>query len=150
MAETLTTPRKREERRTRIPMGIPSLKLALPELTGYVCRWINDQDDRLERAVNGGYEYVTRTECPQYGQAEVTPGNSDLGERVSRVVGTDRNSRPMRAFLMKIKQEWYNEDQAAKTRELDRIDQAVAKGQVNAQPGDGRYVKDGDIKLTVQ
>lgn len=138
--------RNRTERGKRVPMGTPSIRLEVPVVPGYSCRWINDQDDRINRATNGGYEFLLRTDFPNYGLTESMPGNTDLGDKVSRIVGTARAGGPLRAYLMKIKQEWFDEDQAAKLGPVMETEKAIREGMVGKKEDDGRYVKDISIR----
>ncbi|MCI0559224.1 MAG: hypothetical protein MN733_12075 [Nitrososphaera sp.] len=127
--------------RARRPMGVPRAKLAIPDLPGYMGRVVNDTPGRIAMALEGGYEFVNKAEAPNWGDSEVTPGNSDLGTRVSRVVGTHPDGTAMRGYLMRIRKEWYDEDQAAKMQKVDEIDSAIKHGTHNSRAADKRYVK---------
>jgi hypothetical protein len=110
-------------------------------------RWINDTaDGRVQRAEDGGYGFVTADGTERIGEGQ--NGNSDLGSRISRIVGTKEDGTPLRAYLMAIDEEYYQEDQAAKQKEVDEIDAQIRSGSVgNTKPGqDGRYVKDISYK----
>lgn len=94
--------------RARIPFGVPRQKMSvIADLPGYFLAWINDDGGRIEEAQMGGYEFTAREEiilCPG-----VTPGNGDLGSKVSMIVGKTKEGGPMRAYLMKIRNEWKEE-----------------------------------------
>lgn len=94
--------------RVRIPFGVPRQKMAvIADLPGMFLAWINDDGGRIEEAQMGGYEFVARDEiilCPG-----VTPTNSDQGSKVSMIVGKTKEGGPMRAYLMKIRNEWKEE-----------------------------------------
>lgn len=132
---------KENQRKVRVPLGVPRAKLSAPQINGYVCRWINDTTGRLQNADDGGYEFVYEKELD--GQA----GNTDLGEKVSRIVGRNEDGSPLRAFLMKIKETWYREDQRAKQRKPDEIEAAIKRGKLNEQPDDKRYIPKEGIKI---
>lgn len=143
-----TQPRARTEGeqsaavRKRIPLGTPTLQLSLPDIKGYTCRWFNDEPGRIERVLAAGYEFVTPEDAPEFGTSEVTPGNSDLGTRISRVVGvSDTASGPLRAYLMKIRTDWYAEDQRRKQAELDKLDASIHSGSIGPRD-EHRYIKD--------
>lgn len=125
---------KQVQRKTRVPLGVPRAKLQAPEIKGFRTRWINDYTGRIEQAIAGGYEHVYEKDL----QGEA--GNTDLGEKVSRIVGRNEDASPLRAFLMKIKEEWYQEDQRAKRKQLDETDAAIRRGKLNEQPDDRRYI----------
>src|SRR5688572_21541519 len=83
--------------------------------------WFNDQDGRPERAMDAGYEFVTPQEVIGVGDREVHSGNTDLNSKVSRVVGRAEGNIPIRAFLMKLRRDWYEEDQAKKQEANDLV-----------------------------
>lgn len=132
----------------RVPLGTPQIKLVLPEIPGYVPRWLNDEPGRLPRAQNAGYEFVSQDEAPEIGANEVTPGNVDLGTRICRLVGTGDDDKPLYAYLMKIKEEWYNEDQVTKLEAVNKVDKAIHEGTVGLTPSDQQssYVKQIDVR----
>lgn len=87
-------------------------KLTFREIPGYKCRVVNDkpedQGQRIEMFKRAGYEVVTSEEIlgdPLCGQS------GSVGSEVSKPVGMGT-----RGVLMKIKQEWYDEDQARKAQ----------------------------------
>lgn len=132
---------REKQRKVRVPLGVPRSKLSAPQIQGYSTRWINDTVGRLQNAEAGGYEFVYERELD--GQA----GNTDLGDKVSRIVGRNEDGSPLRAFLMKIKETWYREDQRTKQRKVDEIDTAIRRGKLNEQPDDKRYVPKEGIKI---
>lgn len=103
--------------RKRIPMAVPVQKLSVPDIPGYHLHWFQGTPDRLERALQGGYEFVEETETSVndagLGGTSTRTGNTDMGSRVSVVAGSEigKDGQPIRLVLMKIKQEWYEEDQ---------------------------------------
>ena len=103
--------------RKRIPMSVPVQKLSVPDIPGYHLHWFQGTPERLERALEGGYEFVDEieTSVPDagLGGTSTRTGNTDLGTRVSIVAGKEvgADGQPIRLVLMKIKQEWYEEDQ---------------------------------------
>jgi hypothetical protein len=117
--------REGEGRNTRVPLGVARLKMAVPEIQGYVPRWVNDDEGRIQQAQMGGYEFVMSSEVPTFGDMDVDNTNRDLGARVSRVV--DRTTGK-KAYLMKIKREFYEEDQREKLKIVNETDQAIRKG----------------------
>lgn len=138
---------EQSDRRSRTPLGRARQKLTVPELPGCKLRWINDVGGRLLQAEAGGYEYVTKQEVGHVGES-VESGNTDVGNRVSKVVGKDENHNPLRAYLMKIKKTWYDEDQAEKQKQIDEVDRAIREGRHESQHDDGRYIPKEGIKIT--
>lgn len=100
--------------RERIPFGVPRSRLSvIGSIPGYTLAWINDAGGRIEEAQLGGYEFVKRNEIRlAVGMdGDVTPHNSDLGDRISMIVGVQGNkgNEPLRAYLMKIRNEYREE-----------------------------------------
>lgn len=88
--------------RVRTPFTRRSV-LDVPEIPGYHQEWVEttlgNVDDHLAR----GYEFVT-------GEVESPGQESQLGSTVERIVNKDPNATCKTNVLMKIKEEWYQED----------------------------------------
>ena len=124
---------RNEGRVARVPFGGPKLKLQLSdadrkrfESRGMVPRWINDQDGRLAQAQGGGYHYVSPDNAGSLGQGAIHAGNTSKDSRVSLVVS--RGEPVIRAYLMEITKEYYDEDQALKESRNAKVDEALAAG----------------------
>jgi hypothetical protein len=106
-----TAPAKAE--RKRIPMSIPQRKLEVPELPGYRLYWFLDIN--VPRALQGGYEHVKDDEIQlnQFSPAtdRAISGNADLGTNIRIYGGVDGRGQAEYLNLMKIKEEWFREDQ---------------------------------------
>lgn len=137
------TQNEKREARGRVPLGSPTQKLTIRDyggqLDGYVPRWVNDKGARISQALQGGYEPVLKDDRIAAGAAG-EDRNSDMGSWVSQIVGTKEDGSPMRAYLMRIKREWYDEDQKAKQKQVDAIDEAIKGGRINEKADDGRYL----------
>jgi len=96
-------------------------KLTFREITGYKCRVVNDveQGQRIEMFKKAGYEVVTSDELLGDPQAGVA---GSIGSEVSKPVGFGT-----RGVLMKIKQEWYDEDQARKAAIIDEKEKGLLR-----------------------
>ncbi len=140
-----TTTRKTEKadgKTTRRRFGGRRQKLQVEPIDGYRLRWINDQDGRIQDAIEGGYEFVEKSEIPEgVGDGQIHQDNSDLNSRVSKVVS--RGEPIIRAFLMKIKEEYYLEDQAAKEEVNKATDEAMRMGSPSGNVVDNQYVPEG-------
>jgi len=117
-------PAPRSDRPQRRPLGVSQLKLSLPPRPGYVRRWINDLDDRIEQALAGGYSHV----------------KDSKGRNISRGVGVSPRGGGLTAYAMEIPQEWYDEDFARKQGMIDVTDHTILRSMHGASQGDGRYV----------
>jgi len=116
-------------------------------IPGYHLHILNDDRNRLQEAQDNGYEFVTPSEIKGVSE-NVTSRNGDIGDsRVRFLVGTQENGQPLHGYLMKIRQEWYDEDQADLQRKNDQIDESVRKGAVNGN-NPHFYVPQGGIKLS--
>lgn len=115
--------------RKRIPMSIPQLKLQVPDIAGYHLHWF--LGSRVARAQQGGYEFVDEKEVSLNNRNVATDatitGNADLGSRVSVIAGTGANGLPESLYLMKIKEEFWQEDQKALEARNQEIADAIYK-----------------------
>jgi hypothetical protein len=75
----------------------------------------------------------------------VVSRNTDLGERVRFLVNPRAEGTEQFGYLMKIRNEWFEEDQIALQEKNNRIDAAIRKGRVT---GDSQGFYDAGIKLT--
>jgi hypothetical protein len=133
--------------RKRIPMSVPVQRLEAPEIPGYHLHWFNGTAERLQRALDGGYEFVDEREMKinnvSLGGDSAKSGNTDMGSRVSIVSGQDmgKDGQPNRLVLMKIKQEWYEEDQKLVENRNQKVVDTLLSG-LTGQGGDTsqRYV----------
>lgn len=118
----------------RIPMGAPQLQLELPEIPGYKTHWFADRGRRISQALAAGWEYITPEEVQLNGASlagSPGDGNTDMGSRVSLHGGVDDRGDSERIYAMKIKQEWYDQDMAAREAVSERIVQTLRRGQAD-------------------
>ena len=108
---------KRLTRENRIPVSGPRDILTVTNKDpNYHYRWVKDLPGRIQRFLNGGYEFVNHD--AEVGQRTVDT-SSRLGSAVTRLDGMNT------LVLMRIPLEWYNEDQESKQRELDSLEDAM-------------------------
>lgn len=125
--------------RKRIPMSVPVQKLAAPDIPGYHLHWFNGTAERIQRAQDGGYEFVDSQEISinnvSLGGDSTVSGNTDMGSQVSIVAGKElgRDGQPIRMILMKIKQEWYEEDQKLIEERNDKVADSLTGGMIGAE-----------------
>lgn len=137
--ETHEPVREPEGRAKRTPLGVQRLKLKASERPGFVRRWINDNGSRVQQALQGGYEFVRKD-----GQASTT----DMGESISLIVGRTEAGTPMRGYLMEIRQEWYQEDQATKNELINATEEQIQRGELVGKVGqDGVYIPSRGISI---
>jgi len=95
----------------RVPFGSPVKRMNCPDDDEkFHYRVFNDnwrkEPGRIQRAKNAGYEEVDH---------EIT----------GMAVGTNDDGSEIKAVLMRIPKEWYDEDQAKKAEKLDEIDKQI-------------------------
>lgn len=129
--------------RKRIPMSTPVQKLESPDVPGFHLHWFQGTPERIQRALDGGYEFVDARDVKvnnvSLGTDSVVSGNTDMGSRVSVVSGSEvgRDGQPIRLILMKIKQEWFDEDQKVLENRNEQVATALRGGMMGAEK-DGR------------
>lgn len=124
--------------RKRIPVDLPYNPLEYPDKPGYHRHIFNDKQGRLERALRGGYQFVTKTMLKEegYDWDPILSQKGEVDDKVSWLVGQEDNGAPIRGYLMEIPQAWYDEDQ--RTREgktLAIIKESLRQGQSEMNPG---------------
>jgi len=104
---------------------------------GHHLCWMND-DGNVEKALESGYEFVSKHETEI--ENGVSPSNVDMTDRIKLKVGTLEGGDALYAYLMKIKNEWYEEDMNTIEQENRKIEEAIAGGNINGSLGhDGKY-----------
>ena len=132
--------REPQGRAERIPLGVQQDKLKASQRQGYVRRWINDNGSRVANAKAGGWEFV---------REDSQASSTDMGQGISRIVGTKEGGQPLNAFLMEIRKDWYDADQQEKQKAISATDDLIRRGELNGKAGDdGRYVPRDRIKFT--
>lgn len=122
----------------RIPLGLPTLKLEVPEIPGYFCHWFRQNPGRVGQALAAGYQFVERgeVEINSYGLANdyTKDGNTDLGSRVTRLAEGGEG-----LVLMKIRKELALEDKEAYIEQQEALARQIRGDQGLPSPvGDSR------------
>ena len=117
------------------------------DIPGYHMRIFSDSENRIELALDDGYEFVRPSEITGVSE-NVVSRNGDLGDRI-RFLVNPRASGPMQyGYLMKIRQEWWEEDQADLQMQNNRIDSAIKKGRAVVTDNiEDFYVPKGGISI---
>lgn len=116
------------------------------QIPGYHLHVFTDSGGRIQEAMDSGYEFVRPNEVGGVSE-NVVSRNGDLGERIRYLVNPRAEGSEQYGYLMKQRQEWYEEDQAELQDKNNRIDDAIRGGKVTgANPS--FYVPQGGIKLT--
>ena len=107
---------KRQERKSLFQRGPQAI--AGDKDPNYVYRFVNDTGSRVANFQSAGYEIV-RDENLVVGDNRVfDPSASETGKKVISNDGTV-------SYLMRIKKEWHEEDQAAKQAYIDETEGAI-------------------------
>lgn len=117
----------------RTPVGTRNILTIKGKDPNYTYRIVNDVDDRIAQFKEAGYEIVP-DESVSVGDKRVN-SSSSLGSGKQLAVG-----QGTKAFVMRQRKEWYEEDQTRKLAHNAEIERATREKALN-----GTY---GDIKLT--
>lgn len=129
MSAERATNRPDRSKAARVPLGNRA-RLSFNNLEeGYVYRVINDVDDRIKRAESAGYEFVESE--ASLGETRVADA-SKIGAKVSKPVGGG-----ITGYLMRIKKDWYNEDQETKQKQISSTEAAMKPDNKQNQYGEG-------------
>jgi hypothetical protein len=113
----------------RIPMSLPVAKLAVPDIPGYHLHWFLGAA-RVERAMQAGYEFVDETETILNDKSASFGEGRDMGTRVSMIAGSDLDSEGQaeRLYLMKLRNEFWEEDQKSLSRRSENLLETLKVG----------------------
>lgn len=123
--------------RTRTPFGAGKLRLGVTKIPGYHMHWIADYAGRLEEAEGNGYEYVTNDEV------KLSRGSDSASQRVSRVNGVHDNGRVLTLWLMKIREDWYEENQQYYLERVRKVERQIKSGYIDGKRSPETYIPKG-------
>jgi hypothetical protein len=141
---------ERAPRKTRKSFNGTTGKLSVGnQIAGYHMHIFNDEPGRIEEALAVGYEFVLPDEVGGV-TTNVVSRNTDIGDKVRFLVGTNAKAEPQYAYLMKIQQEFYEEDQAALQAGNDRVDDAIRGGKLmkDGYSTEGFYTPKEGIRIS--
>ena len=115
------------------------------QIPGYHLHVLTDAGSRIQQAMDSGYEFVRPDEVGGVSE-NVVSRNGDLGERIRYLVNPRAQGTEQYGYLMKIRQEWYEEDQAELQAKNNRIDASIRKGKITGD-NSAFYQPTGGIKL---
>lgn len=160
-AESIVDARERmlKERGERLSLNAPDRRLEVPPIPGYHLHWFLERN--IHKALAGWYEFVTPDEVPSttdrsIGGRSKGAASEDLGgSRVAVVGGVNEQNLPEQLVLMKIRQEWYfDEQRKIADRNLSIIKQIFHKKAPILEPGelqtdaDMRYTREAVIDMS--
>lgn len=111
----------RQVRPTRTPINGSRSRLGVRgKEPGFHYRIVNDAPGRIQEFIEAGYEIVQDTSVSVGDKRIANP--TQEGTPVKVHVGSGNN-----AYLMRIKDEWYKEDQDSKQQLVDELEQGTKK-----------------------
>ena len=116
-------------RTQRVPVGTRKVLTVAGKDPDYEYRIINDSADRVQEFLDAGYELVER-DSVRVGDKRVGSASAE-GTKAQLSVG-----QGMKGFVVRIKKEWYQEDQARKQAHVNELESAT-----KAKALDGTYGK---------
>lgn len=120
-------------------LGGARLKLQVyGEIEGYHLYWANDDSNEIEELLDDGFEFVAPGEV---NMASRIVQDADVTGKVSKYVGKSADGAPMRAFLLKCREDIWQERQQAGQEQANAWDGAILAGTVGAV--DNRYQPQG-------
>ena len=124
---------RQNEKSGRVPFADSRNKLEVrykdsDMLKKWYCHWFNTDGDRVDRALQAGYQFVARDEVHGFGDGPTDETNTDLGDKVSRVVGRGEGNEPIRAVLMKLDMKYRKDDMKTKEERNRLVDEAINAG----------------------
>lgn len=130
---SLVMPEKRERKHGTRLFGEPSDKMLVEnKQLGWHYVWVEDAGINLKEALDVGYEFV-RKDDPEIVASDDVTGTSgaDMSNNISRIV----NSWGTVNYLMRIPQEWYDEDEAERDAKRNaftkaKLDEARFEGEL--------------------
>lgn len=114
---------------TRTPVGQRNILTVKGKDPNYEYRIVNDVEDRIAQFQDAGYELVP-DEAVDVGDKRASQGSS-IGSKKLFSVG-----QGVKAYVMRIKKEWFDEDQRAKQRQVDAQESSIKEKAL-----DGTYGK---------
>jgi len=103
---------------TRTPIGTRNILTVKGKDPNYEYRIVNDVEDRITQFQEAGYE-VVQSESVDVGDKRAASGTS-IGSAKTLSVG-----QGTKAYLMRIKKEWFDEDQKEKQTKVSEIERAT-------------------------
>lgn len=118
-----------ERRARRSPIGVRQVLTLSGKEPGYQYRIVNDSGDRVASFVENGWEIVK--------SKDVRIGDSRVGKAAAEGSPAQASvGNGVQAYVLRIKQDWYDEDQAAKQAHVKATEDAMRQKAL-----DGTYGK---------
>lgn len=116
---TESTSKPQRTRRASVN-GVRNVLTVSGKESGYQYRIVNDSGDRVAQMQEVGYEIV-QDDAVRVGDRRIANPTKE-GSPVKVSVGNGQQ-----AYVMRIKQEWYDEDQASKAERADELERGTLR-----------------------
>ena len=133
-------------RRDKAKIDGTRFKLYAPEIKGHMTRWVNDLNNRVHMLTNfDDWDFVGKDEISDHdgrvivGDPSVTPELA-VGDRVGRIVG-QVEGKPLYAYLLKKRKEFYDADQAEKEKDLVEVESQLKRSK------DAEHFSHGNVEI---
>lgn len=119
----------------RIPVNQRNILTVKDKDPNYEYRIVNDTDDRIAQFKDAGYELVSDTVANVGDKRASAPDSIGSAKQIS--VGQGQ-----KAHLMRIRKEWYDEDQAAKQVQVRAMERATTEKALDGNYGEMKISRD--------
>lgn len=123
-----------ERRVRRTPLGTRNVLTVSGKEPGYEYRFVNDIGDRVQEFLDNGWEVVEKKDI-RIGDKRLGSASGAEGSVATASVG-----RGTTAYVLRIREDWYKEDQLAKQQAVDATEAATKEKAL-----DGTY---GELKIS--
>lgn len=143
MTQNRAQNRVTENKADRVPVsGIRDILTVMGKDPNFVYRFIVDEDEqgsRIMRFNRGGWEFARQDQGSLMVGKECVYKSKQEGSIIRLHTGDGKYS-----YLMRIKKEWYDEDQAAKAADILEVEETITKTGTSTGEDFGQY---GSIKI---
>lgn len=135
--ETQKATPERKVRAKRTPVNGRNVLSVSNKEAGYHYRFVNDVGDRIQDFIERGWEMVEAKDV-KVGDRRVN-GAGPLGSKAQASVNKDGT----KAFVMRIKDDWYQEDQKEKADHVNELEQTMKQQALSSND-----LRNGKLEIT--
>jgi hypothetical protein len=118
-----------ERRVRRTPIGTRNVLTVTGKEPGYEYRFVNDVGDRVQEFLDNGWELVPKKDV-RIGDKRLGQPDAAEGSKAAASVG-----RGQTAYVLRIREDWYKQDQAEKQEAVDATEAAMKSDALNGTYG---------------
>lgn len=142
--------RQTENKPRRVPVsGLRDILAVYGKEKDMAYRFVKDSDEggsRIQRFKRGGYEFTDGSDKGKItiGEECVYSSKKSNGTIIRYPVEADKHGRPQYLYLMEIRKDWYDEDQAAKQDAIDETENQIT---AKKDPDSDKLGQYGQVKI---